>query len=173
VPAYETATARRPFTATLVTNRGEVTFVALVDRAPCTSTSFRHLAAEKFFDGTACHRVTAALLQCGDPTGSGSGGPGYSVALENPPAGTRYPAGTVAMARTEDPDSNGSQFFVVYDDVTLPAYGGGGYSVFGRVTSGLDVVRGVGAAGAEPPGDGRPKSPLTIQSVRIAPGAAS
>ena len=91
----------------------------LPDAAPCTVGSFAHLAANGFFDATSCHRLTTSetlkVLQCGDPTGSGSGGPGYQFGVENT-EGATYPAGTVAMARGDDPGSNGSQFFIVYGD---------------------------------------------------------
>ena len=139
------------YTATLTTNCGPIG-IALDTAAPETVNSFRFLAGEKFFDGTSCHRLTTEgiyVLQCGDPTGSGGGGPGYGFGIENAPADGVYPAGTVAMARTEDPNSNGSQFFLVYQDSTLPVEGGG-YSIFGTITQGLDVVQKVANAGHGP-----------------------
>jgi peptidyl-prolyl cis-trans isomerase B (cyclophilin B) len=133
--------------------------------------SFSFLAQEGFFDGTPCHRLTTSgiyVLQCGDPTGTGTGGPGYSIPLENAPADETYPAGTLAMARSAEPDSGGSQFFVVYEDTRLPAPG---YTVFGRVTSGLDLLEDLAAAGADDangPGDGAPNQEIGIAGVSVA-----
>ena len=137
-------------------------------KAPCTTNSFRHLAEKKYFDGTSCHRLTTDgifVLQCGDPTGTGSGGPGYEFGEENVPAegSNNYPAGTVAMANA-GPGTNGSQFFLVYQDTTLPA----GYTIFGTFTTGLDVVQKVADAGvADGSGDGTPKQTTTLTSVTI------
>jgi peptidyl-prolyl cis-trans isomerase B (cyclophilin B) len=155
------------YTATLTTNCGTIGLV-LNSAAPETINSFRFLAGEKFFDGTSCHRLTTEglyVLQCGDPTGTGGGGPGYGFGIENAPADGSYPAGTVAMARTQDPDSNGSQFFLVYKDSTLPVEGGG-YSIFGSVTEGLDVVQKVADAGTEPNSE-TPAQPITLESVVV------
>jgi peptidyl-prolyl cis-trans isomerase B (cyclophilin B) len=105
------------------------------------------------------------VLQCGDPTGSGSGGPGYQFGEENLPADAEnnYPAGTVAMANA-GPGTNGSQFFLVYEDTTLPP----SYTVFGTITEGLDVVRTVAEAGVEGGGgDGAPAQPVSIERVEI------
>jgi peptidyl-prolyl cis-trans isomerase B (cyclophilin B) len=159
----------QPFAATLVTNRGNITVEMAAAEAPCTTNSFRHLATEGYFDGGACHRLTTSnifVLQCGDPTGSGSGGPGYQFPEENLPedAENNYPAGTVAMANA-GPGTNGSQFFLVYDDTTLPP----DYTIFGTVTEGLDVVQDVADAGvAGGGGDGQPEQKVTIENVRIA-----
>jgi peptidyl-prolyl cis-trans isomerase B (cyclophilin B) len=157
-----------PFSATLVTDQGEVTIEMDAAAAPCTTNSFRHLATEKYFDGTPCHRLTTSaifVLQCGDPTGTGSGGPGYQFGEENTPADAQanYPAGTVAMANA-GPGTNGSQFFLVYEDTTLPPQ----YTIFGTITDGLDVVKAVAEAGVDGGGgDGEPAQPVTIESVRI------
>jgi peptidyl-prolyl cis-trans isomerase B (cyclophilin B) len=102
------------------------------------------------------------VLQCGDPTGTGTGGPGYRYGTENT-AGARYTRGTLAMARAQAPDTNGSQFFIVYGDSSLPP----DYTVFGRVLTGLDVIDGVARAGAEPEGDGRPRSAVTITTLAV------
>ena len=170
IPTYEPTTAKRPFTATLKTNRGEIVVEMATAEAPCTTNSFRHLADEQYYDSTSCHRLTTQnlfVLQCGDPTATGGGGPGYQFGVENAPADGTYPAGTVAMARTNDPNTNGSQFFIVYRDTQLPTEGGG-YTVFGRVTQGLDVVEKVAAAGVEGgAGDGKPAEPVVIESVEI------
>jgi peptidyl-prolyl cis-trans isomerase B (cyclophilin B) len=141
-------------------------------KAPQATASAIFLARQKFWAGTPCHRVTTQgifVLQCGDPTGSGSGGPGYSFGpVENAPKDGVYPAGTVAMARASSPDSNGSQFFIVYKQTSLPT-DGGGYTVFGKVTSGLDVVQKVAAGGAQPAGDGQPVRRVSIVSATVTP----
>jgi peptidyl-prolyl cis-trans isomerase B (cyclophilin B) len=105
------------------------------------------------------------VLQCGDPTGTGSGGPGYQFSVENAPADGRYPAGTLAMARATSPDSNGSQFFLTYADSTIPSPDG--YTVFGHVTAGLDLLRRIGQAGVDPDNPPRPRVPVGITSVSV------
>ena len=133
--------------------------------APCTVGSFTHLAQSGYFDGSPCHRLTASVtlhvLQCGDPSGTGRGGPGYTFADETDP-GMTYPAGTLAMANA-GADTNGSQFFLVYQDSTLPPK----YTVFGAVTGGLDVITGIAAKGTTSGDDGAPVQPVTISSVTI------
>ena len=170
-PTYRAAEAKKPFTATLKTNQGDVVVKMATAKAPCTTNSFRHLATKKYYDGTSCHRLTTEnlfVLQCGDPTGTGGGGPGYQFGVENAPSAGEFPAGSIAMARTSDPNTNGSQFFIVYKDTQLPTEGGG-YSIFGTVTKGLDVIEKVAAAGVEGgTGDGKPAQPVTIESVQIA-----
>jgi len=135
--------------------------------APCTVGSFVHLAESGYFDNTPCHRMTASstlhILQCGDPSGSGSGGPGYTFADETD-AEMVYPAGTLAMANA-GPNTNGSQFFLVYEDSTLPP----DYTVFGIITQGIDVLRDIAAKGITGSGNATaPVRPVTISSVRIA-----
>jgi peptidyl-prolyl cis-trans isomerase B (cyclophilin B) len=153
-------------TATLTLDGQPVTVELLSDLAPCTVSSLAHLAANDYFDGTSCHRLTSSpalrVLQCGDPTGSGSGGPGYEFGLENADGAT-YPAGTVAMAhRSGEPGSNGSQFFLVYEDSELPPE----YTVFGQITQGLDVLAGIAALGtADGSEDGTPKQPVTLDDL--------
>ncbi len=148
---------------TIATDRGDIT-VELSGETPCTSGSFTSLAEQGYFDDTPCHRLTTEgifVLQCGDPTGSGSGGPGYSFADELTGAET-YPAGTVAMANA-GPDTNGSQFFLVYEDTQLPP----AYTVFGSIDEdGLSVVRGIAEEGTDSgAGDGAPASEVLIESV--------
>jgi len=173
IPTYRAAAAKKPFTATLKTNQGDVVVAMAAAKAPCTTNSFRYLATKKYFDGTSCHRLTTEnlfVLQCGDPAGTGGGGPGYQFGVENPPPDGKFPAGTIAMARTNDPNTNGSQFFIVYKDTQLPT-DGGGYSIFGTVTKGLDVIEKVAKAGVEGgSGDGKPTQPVTLESVQIAQG---
>jgi peptidyl-prolyl cis-trans isomerase B (cyclophilin B) len=153
-------------TATLTLDGKPVTVELLPDLAPCTVSSLAHLAANDYFDGTSCHRLTSSpglrVLQCGDPTGSGSGGPGYEFGLENTDGAT-YPAGTVAMAhRSGEPGSNGSQFFLVYEDSELPPE----YTVFGQITGGLDVLADIAALGtADGSEDGTPKQPVTLDDL--------
>jgi cyclophilin family peptidyl-prolyl cis-trans isomerase len=163
--------------AVLKTNNGDIT-ITLAAAAPCTVRSFAHLVTNKYYDGTPCHRLTSheslKVLQCGDPTGTGTGGPGYTVPDENPtdlpPAGqaSLYARGTVAMANTGQPNSGGSQFFLVYGDSTLPP----NYAVFGKVdATGLATLDKIAAAGLTPgergPNDGSPKNPVTIEQAAV------
>lgn len=170
-PAPSTA-ADATWVAHVTTNCGDITLELAGDKAPQTVASFLFLTGKNFYDDTPCHRLTTAasgifVLQCGDPTGAGSGGPGYEYGVENAPKDGSYPAGTLAMARSSDPNSNGSQFFIVYDDTTLPT-DGGGYSIFGRVTSGLDLVRAVAKQGvAGGGGDGAPAQPISILEISV------
>ncbi|MGZ4616286.1 MAG: peptidylprolyl isomerase [Actinomycetes bacterium] len=175
LPTYDKAKAaayRKPFPATLKTNQGDIVMQVAADKAPCTANSFRHLVTKKYYDATSCHRLTTQgiyVLQCGDPTGTGSGGPGYGFGVENAPKDFKFPAGTVAMARTADPNSNGSQFFLVYKDTVLqdPT----GYTIFGKITKGLDVLTKIAKAGtASGGGDGAPKNKVTIESATIGKG---
>ncbi|MER5764719.1 peptidylprolyl isomerase [Streptomyces sp. NPDC002082] len=156
----------RPYAATLHTNHGAVVFEADTAKAPCTTNSFAYLAGRKYFDGTTCHRLTTAgifVLQCGDPTGTGSGGPGYRFADENL-TGAVYPAGTVAMANA-GPGTNGSQFFLVYQDTRLPPH----YTPFGKITRNARVLTEIAKKGTRDGGsDGAPRQQVTVDSVRIA-----
>ncbi len=142
--------------------------------APQAVSSFLSLSQKGFFTGLSCHRLTTggfSVLQCGDPHGDGSGGPGYSFGpIENAPANNVYPAGTIAMARTAgNGNSQGSQFFIVYGDTTIPSDAAGGYTVLGTITSGLDelnaTVTSVGTIDGS--GDGKPKVPATIGAVTL------
>lgn len=154
--------------ATVVTNRGTVVVDLLNNRAPCTVNSFVSLANQGFFNNTPCPRVTSSgiyVLQCGDPTGTGSGGPGYKFANENT-TGATYPPGTLAMANSGGTDTNGSQFFIVYAQGSLSP----SYTPFGVIVKGLDIVRNVAEAGnnnSNPAGGGTPKEKVTIESVKI------
>jgi peptidyl-prolyl cis-trans isomerase B (cyclophilin B) len=153
---------------TIVTNRGTLRIRMLTSAAPCTVNSFRFLASRHYFDGTHCHRLTTSgiyVLQCGDPSGTGSGGPGYMFQDENL-VGASYPAGSVAMANA-GPDTNGSQFFITYKDSSISPL----YTPFGRVVgNGLDVVRYVAAGGcdnANGAGDGHPRRFIRFTSLRL------
>lgn len=163
----------RAWTATIATSCGEISVELLGEQAPQAVASFLQLAREDFFVNTPCHRVTTEgifVLQCGDPTGTGTGGPGYEFGpVENAPADDAYPAGTLAMARRGgDAASQGSQFFLVYEDSTIPSDAAGGYTVFGRVTEGLDVVQQVAEGGVTGGGsDGQPTRAITIEQVSV------
>jgi peptidyl-prolyl cis-trans isomerase B (cyclophilin B) len=136
-------------------------------KAPQTVNSLLFLSdRNQWYDNSSCHRLTTDgifVLQCGDPTLTGTGGPGYQIPDENLPTGggVTYPRGTVAMANS-GPNTNGSQFFIVYADTTLPP----NYSVVGTVTEGLDIVDAIAAAGVEGGAtDGRPAQPIGFSKV--------
>ena len=161
---------RASYQATIHTNRGNVVVSLLNSKATCTVNSFVYLAAKKYFNVTPCPRLSTSdglyMLQCGDPTGTGSGGPGYSFASENL-TGAAYPAGTLAMANSGSPTSNGSQFFIVYKQSTLAP----SYTPFGTIVKGLNIIQNVGSHGFGPPlnsvGGGKPKESVVIESVTI------
>ncbi len=167
-PPPSAATVSGEVEGTIATNQGELGITLDGAAAPCTVTSFVSLADQGYFDGTECHRLTTAgifVLQCGDPSATGSGGPGYSFDDELTGDET-YPAGTLAMANA-GPNTNGSQFFVVYEDTALPA----SYTVFGSVDdAGLEVVREIASEGADDSfgtGDGAPNAGVTMESVSV------
>ena len=169
----------------LNTNRGPIPLVLDRAAAPCTVQSFLHLVRQGFYDRTICHRLTAyptlGVLQCGDPMGTGEGGPGYRFADELPtglppaptdPTGARrvYARGVLAMANA-GPDTNGSQFFLVYSDSALRP----NYTIFGRVTRpGLNTLDRIAAGGIEPtaddpaPVDGAPALRTVIRRAHAA-----
>ena len=163
-------------TVAVKTSVGDMTFELDQAKAPCTANSFEFLAGRKYFDGTTCHRLTTSgifVLQCGDPSASGSGGPGYQYGEENLPAKptdpkTGYGKGVLAMANA-GPGTNGSQFFIVYKD-------GSGleskYTIFGKVTKGIENVEKVAAAGVQGGGqDGAPKTPVKLESLMVGPAS--
>lgn len=166
-------------TATIDTDRGAIELTLDNAKAPCTVNSFVSLAQQGYFDATSCHRLTAnnslSVLQCGDPTGSGTGGPGYTFADEYPTnqyaegdaklgVPVRYPRGTLAMANS-GAGTNGSQFFIVYADSKLPPT----YTVFGSVDeTGLATVDRIAEAGVTGGNlDGKPALPVQIESIRL------
>jgi peptidyl-prolyl cis-trans isomerase B (cyclophilin B) len=163
-PATTTATS-----ITFGTNCGDIV-IALDPKAPKTAAGIAFLAKSGFYDNTNCHRLTTQgiyVLQCGDPKGDGTGGPGFTLPDENLPAAAdnNYPAGTVAMANA-GPGTGGSQFFIVYQDTSLP----GDYTIWGKVTSGLDMVKNVAAVGTvDGSADGAPKQPVFIESATVKP----
>lgn len=175
LPAKQAAEGKT-FTASIQTNCGTITASLFGDKAPQTVASFVALA-KSYYAKTPCHRLTTSgiyVLQCGDPTGSGSGGPGYTFGIENPPADGAYPAGTLAMARQDAPDTNGSQFFMVYRDSMIDP-STGGYSIFGRITSGLPILQALANKGTDnaygvvsgSTGDGHPTQPIGILKITV------
>ena len=156
--------------ATLATSCGDIVLELYGDKAPQTVSSFILLAREGYWKDSPCHRLVPQgiyVLQCGDPTGTGTGGPGYGYGIENAPADGTYPRGTLAMARTPDPNSNGGQFFIVFEETALPVEGGG-YSIFGEVVEGMDIVDAIAEAGvAGGAGDGAPAQPISILDVTV------
>ncbi|WP_030268507.1 peptidylprolyl isomerase [Streptomyces sp. NRRL B-24484] len=163
-----TVDTKASYTMALDTSCGKITIALDAAKAPHTVNSFAFLSNEKYFDHTKCHRLTTEgiyVLQCGDPTGTGSGGPGYQFADENL-TGATYPAGTVAMANA-GPGTNGSQFFLVYKDTQLPP----SYTPFGKVTGGLDVLQNIAAGGVQGGGgDGAPVADMVLNSVTTTKG---
>ena len=169
-------------TAQLTTSVGAIGIDLDRAAAPCTVNSFVSLAEQGYFDDTPCHRLVTSpglqVLQCGDPTGTGTGGPGYGFDTEYPenvytPGDAQlrqpviYPRGTVAMANTGRPGSNGSQFFLVYEDSQLPPT----YTVFGTIDeAGLAVIEQVAAEGDDgsmAAGGGAPNRAVQIESVTV------
>jgi peptidyl-prolyl cis-trans isomerase B (cyclophilin B) len=170
------ASDKTTYQATIDTNRGDIVLDLDNSQATCTVNSFVSLADQAYFNQTHCHRLTLKasglyVLQCGDPTGTGKGTPGYEFANENLPApdssgDATYAAGTVAMANSGGSDSNGSQFFLVYKNSPLPP----DYTRFGTIVSGLNIIQNVAKAGVVHPssaGDGHPKDKVQIISVKI------
>jgi peptidyl-prolyl cis-trans isomerase B (cyclophilin B) len=188
---------------TIATDQGSITANLDLAKTPCTAASISYLAGHGFYKDNKCSRLTTAgtfLLQCGDPTGDGTGGPGYTSIDENVPtpnvtpsasaapsatasaAATPSPSsseplynylrGTVVMKQTNGPNSNGSQFFIVYQDSAMPA----AYTVVGTVTAGMEVIDAVAkggvAAGSASPTDGPPATPLTIKTMSVGPVGA-
>lgn len=169
MPAGE-PTVDGPVTAVIKTSAGDLNLELDGNAAPCTVNSFVSLAKQDFYDDTECPRIEDkpgfAMLQCGDPTGTGTGGPGYTIPDEFAGDET-YGAGTVAMARTSQPNSGGSQFFLVFNDTSLPPE----YTVFGQLDdAAIKALQKVGAEGndgSHPAGGGRPTNRFDITDVVI------
>jgi cyclophilin family peptidyl-prolyl cis-trans isomerase len=169
-PNPEATPTQGTSTLLMTTDQGDLTLTLDRAKAPCAAASFTYLAQQSFFDGSPCHRLVNqpgfGVLQCGDPTGSGSGGPSYKYAEEVTPE-TTYPRGTIAMAKTSAPNTTGSQFFLCFVDTELPPE----YTVVGSVDeAGLAVLEKVAAGGIEgvgPEGDGAPSIPVTIESMTV------
>ncbi|RSS01439.1 peptidylprolyl isomerase [Streptomyces sp. WAC04189] len=161
------------YTMKLETTCGDIDIALKAEAAPHTVNSFDFLAGKGFFDHTKCHRLTTNgifVLQCGDPTGQGNGGPGYNIPDENLKdkslKDNMYPAGTVAMANTGQPNSGGSQFFLVYQNSPLPP----SYTPFGTISDeGMTVLKKIAAAGESTgAGDGAPNATVVIDKATVA-----
>ncbi|MEN9679503.1 MAG: hypothetical protein RLZ57_632 [Actinomycetota bacterium] len=163
-------------TFTISTNCGEIVIKTVGKKAPETISDLAFIANSKFYDDSFCHRLTTQglyVLQCGDPTATGGGGPNFKFKDENLPLKdepANYPKGTVAMANS-GPNTNGSQFFLVYQDTQLPPK----YTIWGKITKGLDVVEAIAAQKAYKPQsdgknyyapDGYPVQPVQIYKIR-------
>jgi peptidyl-prolyl cis-trans isomerase B (cyclophilin B) len=164
----------KAWNVTLDTTCGTIVLALDGATAPLGVASTLFLSKNGFYDSTPCHRLVTSgiyVLQCGDPTGTGTGGPGYSYGpVENAPKGDLYPAGTVAMARRgEDGKSMGSQFFLVYKDSTIPSDQAGGYTVLGKIVTGLDIVEKIAAGGNAADGTA-PARAISIVSTTVSPG---
>ena len=166
--------------ASMATSQGNIGLMLANNESPCTVNSFASLIGQKYFDNTKCHRLTTSpdlgVLQCGDPKGDGTGGPGYGFGNEYPtdqyppndPKAQQpvvYPRGTLAMANSGQPNSNGSQFFMVYRDSQLPPQ----YTIFGTIQpDGLTVLDKIAKAGVAGGGDdGPPALEVTIRSLLL------
>jgi cyclophilin family peptidyl-prolyl cis-trans isomerase len=169
-PTPEATPTQGTSTLLMSTDQGDLTLTLDRAKAPCAAASFTYLAQQAFFDGSSCHRLVNqpnfGVLQCGDPTGTGSGGPSYKYAEEVTPE-TTYPRGTIAMAKTSAPSTTGSQFFLCFVDTQLPPE----YTVVGTIDeAGLGVLETVAAGGIEgvgPEGDGPPAIPVTINTLSV------
>jgi len=170
-----------PDAMVISTNNGDIPITFEAETAPCTVNSFISLAQQGYFDDTICHRLSTAryyILQCGDPSGTSSGGPGYSFNDElvaedprlepctgqAPDLSCTYNTGTLAMANS-GANTNGSQFFLVYGNSMFPP----NYTIFGQLdAAGLKTLKAIGAKGLTEPGatDGTPKEPVIITGVK-------
>ena len=163
-PAPENLMKRAPKYLKLQTNCGTIVIETFAKAAPVTITVMSQLAKGGYFNKTLCHRLTTEgifVLQCGDPTATGSGGPTFRYRDENLPlaAENNYPEGSVAMANS-GPNTNGSQFFLVYKDTTL----GPNYTLWGKIVSGLEIVKYIAQGGVKDGGvDGAPLRKIGIE----------
>ena len=159
---------RGPRLITITTNCGPIVIQPYYKEAPVTLTVLTTLMNAGYYNKTLCHRLTTTsiyVLQCGDPTATGSGDPGFRYRDENLPAkgADNYPEGVVAMANS-GPNTNGSQFFLVYDNTTL----GPNYTIWGRIISGLEIVKYIAAGGVKGGGtDGTPNRVIAIERVEV------
>jgi len=168
IPTPTAILTKFPKSFTLVTNCGDIVITTVGSKAPFTMTSIAALAKGGYYDESLCHRLTTQglfVLQCGDPTATGGGGPEFTYPDENLPQNieNNYPEGTVAMANS-GPNTNGSQFFLVYANTTLAP----SYTIWGTITSGLDIVKAIakaGAVGGAP--DGKPAKTIAISKVLV------
>ena len=173
VAPAEKVLRRIPRTFTFATNCGNIVVTTVGAKAPITITQLATLARGGYFNDSLCHRLTTKglyVLQCGDPTATGGGGPNFTYRDENLPTEGlyNYPAGTVAMANSgpgvNGAGTNGSQFFLVFADTTL----GANYTIWGTITQGLDIVKAIAKAGVKGGGaDGTPNQPISIKRVMV------
>jgi peptidyl-prolyl cis-trans isomerase B (cyclophilin B) len=169
VTPAEAKPKRLPRTITLETNCGDIQISTLASKAPVTVAHMAKLARNGFFDESICHRLInrgAYVLQCGDPTATGKGGPKFVFQDENLPIGAEgnYPEGTVAMWN-KGPGTNGSQFFLVYSDTTLIK---GNYTIWGTITQGLEIVKAIAKMGVRGGGlEGAPSQMISIEKVVV------
>jgi peptidyl-prolyl cis-trans isomerase B (cyclophilin B) len=159
--------AKATYTMAMQTNCGQIELSLDAAKAPHTVNSLKFLADKGYYNNTKCHRLTTGeglqVLQCGDPAGDGTGGPGYTLAEENL-TGATYKRGTVAMAKTSAPHSTGSQFFLVIKDSQLPPQ----YTPVGTISKGLDILDKILAAGVSGGGsDGPPAQPVYLLKVTV------
>jgi cyclophilin family peptidyl-prolyl cis-trans isomerase len=158
-PPEQTIDPTHKYRATIRTSAGEMTAELFPTDAPRTVNNFVFLARDGFYDGVIFHRVIPGfMVQGGDPTGTGRGGPGYK--FEDEPVSRRYERGTLAMANA-GPNTNGSQFFIMHADYGLPP----NYTIFGRLTGGHEVVDKI--ANASRDSNDRPHQPASIDGVDI------
>ncbi len=162
---YQTKSSENIMTATIKTNKGEIEIEFFTNDAPKTVENFQKLANDGFYDGVIFHRVIRGfMIQGGDPTGTGMGGPGYAFADELNPetesAKRGYLKGTVAMANS-GPNTQGSQFFIMHEDYPLPH----SYTIFGKVISGIDVVDAI--AIIETNESDRPLDDIVIENITL------
>jgi peptidyl-prolyl cis-trans isomerase B (cyclophilin B) len=170
VTPAEVKPKRLPKTITLETNCGDIRITTLANKAPVTVAHMAKLARSGFFDESICHRLInrgAYVLQCGDPTATGKGGPKFVFQDENLPLGAEgnYPEGTVAMWN-KGPGTNGSQFFLVYSNTTLIK---ANYTIWGTITEGLEIVKAIAKMGVRGGGlEGMPSQAISIERVVVA-----
>jgi len=169
VTPAEVKPKRLPKTITLETNCGDIRITTLANKAPVTVAHMAKLARSGFFDESICHRLInrgAYVLQCGDPTATGKGGPKFVFQDENLPLGAEgnYPEGTVAMWN-KGPGTNGSQFFLVYSNTTLIK---ANYTIWGTITEGLEIVKAIAKMGVRGGGlEGTPSQAISIERVVV------
>jgi len=160
---------KMPRTMTLETNCGDIVIRLNTRQARVTITALATLISANYYDNTACHRLTTDgiyVIQCGDPSATGYGDPGFSYRDENLPEAeeNNYPRGTVAMANSGVPSTNGSQFFLVYGDTTLPP----NYTVWGQITQGMEIIDYIAAGGVRRGAtDGLPVRMLVIEEASL------
>jgi peptidyl-prolyl cis-trans isomerase B (cyclophilin B) len=163
----------RVWQGAMALNEEPLEFELYGDLAPQAVANFVSLTSDGYFENISCHRLVTEgifVLQCGDPEGNGTGGPGYNWGpIENAPVADLYEEGVIAMARVGGNDySMGSQFFIVYEDSTIPSDSVGGYTIFGKVTSGLEYVKTIAQAGTESGAtDGAPLEPVVMSAVSV------